>query len=365
MDTEIDMDIYREFNIDLKITINHDIERKLSEHYKVFGRKENRICNMDTLLKNHIHFRYFNVDDYKEYNTDLNFTSDKRYVVDYLQNQLNSGRKISKKMEEFKEAKRKLFYNKLTDVVDNYNYLDEKCKKDYVIDISEPKAGPEWDMDSDIQKIINKKKIILNVGAGYRLDVDRYYALPNVINTDAFSYPTTDVICEGHKLPFKDNSFDAVLSIDNLGHVKNPWIHAEEMMRVLKPGGLVYADIPFLQPNRESPCRYYNMTTAGVRSLFSPLKQIKHHIPPWSTPIHSLVSFLEKYKEILNDTASRDNFGKLTIDEILANGRNPNVEYVTHMDKSKEEAISYGSSFIGKKSRFVEVIVEDTETTLS
>ena len=44
---------------------------------------------------------------------------------------------------------------------------------------------------------------------------------------------------------FKDNSFDVVLSLAVLEHVKNPWIHANEMIRVLKPGGFFIASYDF------------------------------------------------------------------------------------------------------------------------
>jgi ubiquinone/menaquinone biosynthesis C-methylase UbiE len=150
-------------------------------------------------------------------------------------------------------------------------------------------------------------------------------------------------------LPFKDNSFDVILSLAVLEHVKNPWIHANEMIRVLKPGGIIYADVPFLQPYHGYPHHYYNMTTAGLKNLFEKkIKIIKHCVEPWSKPVFTLTWFLSKYCEFL-DNDSRSKFGKLTISEILKNGNNMDLYYVKNMDKNKEEIIACGTTLIGEK----------------
>jgi SAM-dependent methyltransferase len=44
---------------------------------------------------------------------------------------------------------------------------------------------------------------------------------------------------EGENLPFRDNSFDLALSLDVLEHVEAPERILAEMLRVLKPGGVV------------------------------------------------------------------------------------------------------------------------------
>ncbi len=41
-------------------------------------------------------------------------------------------------------------------------------------------------------------------------------------------------------LPFRDGSFDVVYSSNVLEHVRDPWTMADEMMRVTRPGGLVF-----------------------------------------------------------------------------------------------------------------------------
>ena len=44
----------------------------------------------------------------------------------------------------------------------------------------------------------------------------------------------------GEQLPFEDDEFDIVLSDNVVDHAENPRRIAEEMVRVLKPGGLLY-----------------------------------------------------------------------------------------------------------------------------
>ncbi len=48
------------------------------------------------------------------------------------------------------------------------------------------------------------------------------------------------VLGSGMDLPFRDDSFDVTYSSNVLEHVNQPWRMADEMVRVTKPGGLVF-----------------------------------------------------------------------------------------------------------------------------
>lgn len=52
------------------------------------------------------------------------------------------------------------------------------------------------------------------------------------------------VKCDAHKLPFKNQSFDAVFMFDILEHIKRPRYALSEIQRVLKPGGLFHLVVP-------------------------------------------------------------------------------------------------------------------------
>lgn len=53
-----------------------------------------------------------------------------------------------------------------------------------------------------------------------------------------------DIIARGNDLPFKDNTWDFVINSHVLEHFRDPISALEEWMRVIKPGGYLYMNIP-------------------------------------------------------------------------------------------------------------------------
>ena len=52
--------------------------------------------------------------------------------------------------------------------------------------------------------------------------------------------PTGIAIGSALEMPFADGSFDITFSSNVLEHVPDPWVMADEMVRVTKPGGIIY-----------------------------------------------------------------------------------------------------------------------------
>jgi SAM-dependent methyltransferase len=48
------------------------------------------------------------------------------------------------------------------------------------------------------------------------------------------------VLARGERLPFDDGSFDGVTSSNVLEHARDPWGMLDELLRVLRPGGVLY-----------------------------------------------------------------------------------------------------------------------------
>ena len=120
---------------------------------------------------------------------------------------------------------------------------------------------------------------ILNVGAGHTSLGDR------VVNIDIFDSGTTDVIASAMALPFPDACADLVILQGVLEHVEDGASTLAESVRVLKPGGLFYTEMPFLQPYHESPIDLRRSTKAGLATLCKPLVEIESgiHIGPAAT----------------------------------------------------------------------------------
>jgi len=86
--------------------------------------------------------------------------------------------------------------------------------------------------------------------------------------TDVWLGPRTRLVCDGHDLPFADATFDAVVCQAVLEHVLDPPRVVAEMHRVLRRGGLLYAEIPFMQQVHEGANDLTRYTYVGQRRLF-------------------------------------------------------------------------------------------------
>lgn len=161
----------------------------------------------------------------------------------------------------------------------------------------------------------HREGIILDCGSGRR---DIYY--DNVVNFEIVNYDTTDVRGVAEVLPFNDNSFDAVLSLAVLEHVKDPFACAREIIRVLKPGGELLCCVPLLQPVHAYPHHYYNMTAQGLQNLFSPAINITDHLVYASVlPIWSLTWIVRNWADGLTGSA-KEEFLNLRLQDLMGSG---------------------------------------------
>lgn len=75
--------------------------------------------------------------------------------------------------------------------------------------------------------------------------------------TDIVGGNNVDVITPFDRLAFDDQSFDVVVSGQTLEHAERPWQLAQEMARVLKPGGIVCWIAPWrFHVHRDELCPY-------------------------------------------------------------------------------------------------------------
>lgn len=130
----------------------------------------------------------------------------------------------------------------------------------------------------DLVDAAGEDSFVLNVGAGAT-----YYG-PRVINVDIYDSGTTNVIASALALPFADEHADLVILQGVLEHVQDAHKTLAECHRVLKPGGLFYTEMPFLQPYHESPIDMRRSTRPGLAELCAPLVEVESgiHIGPAS-----------------------------------------------------------------------------------
>jgi SAM-dependent methyltransferase len=116
--------------------------------------------------------------------------------------------------------------------------------------------------DSLLKARVDVRGRALDVGSGWRsfgwkalrMDIEPGFK-PDVIGN-----------AEG-PLGFRDASFDTVLVLDVLEHLRRPFRAVEEIIRVLKPGGTLYLTVPFCYPRHG--VEYYRFTELALRDMLS------------------------------------------------------------------------------------------------
>jgi hypothetical protein len=125
------------------------------------------------------------------------------------------------------------------------------------------RALPLFPVIVDLMKQVPADGWILECGGG-----DRRLRNARYVNIDCQRYQLPTVWGDVLRLPFRDNSFDFVFSQALLEHVPDPFAAVDEMLRVTKPGGLLWSGMAFLQPLHGAPSHYFNASVWGIQELF-------------------------------------------------------------------------------------------------
>ena len=113
--------------------------------------------------------------------------------------------------------------------------------------------------------------VVLMVGAASMgMGMEPLYEAADVrqIAFDIYPSPLTHFVADAHEIPIADQSVDAVCVQAVLEHVVDPVSVVAEIERVLKPGGLVYAETPFMQQVHEGAYDFTRFTELGHRWLW-------------------------------------------------------------------------------------------------
>jgi ubiquinone/menaquinone biosynthesis C-methylase UbiE/uncharacterized protein YbaR (Trm112 family) len=127
-----------------------------------------------------------------------------------------------------------------------------------------------------LQECSSPKVLVIgcgNLGKGLELLVKEGNI--QLIETDVSLGDRTAIICDAHDLPFDDESFDGVIIQAVLEHVVDPYRCVDEISRVLKFRGVVYAETPFMQQVHMGRFDFTRFTHLGHRRLFRKFVEIE------------------------------------------------------------------------------------------
>jgi len=80
--------------------------------------------------------------------------------------------------------------------------------------------------------------------------------------------PTLDVFGDVTAIPFNDDVFDLVISIEVLEHIPTPARALAELRRVARPGGLIFLTTPLKGPGfHDVPYDYFRYTPTSLRMM--------------------------------------------------------------------------------------------------
>jgi len=150
--------------------------------------------------------------------------------------------------------------------------LDKKDRE--ILESGSQKTGFSWAekhwFDLGLNKLFDQPEngaMLLCFGSGSPMEKKYLNEIGfQVISIDINpKYKGVDVICDGHHLPFIDNSMDAVVSFEVFEHLHSPWMAIKEISRVLKPGGIFIGSVAFMKEFHHS---YFHISHWGVLRLF-------------------------------------------------------------------------------------------------
>ncbi len=113
--------------------------------------------------------------------------------------------------------------------------------------------------------------VVLDMGGGQRAKYLPLLQSPQTlcsVNIDPKIEPT-HLVEPGQSLPFEDNSFDSVISLNTLEHIYDAAAVLREMFRVVKPGGKVHVTVPFMFRIHGHPDDYFRATPSWWQETFS------------------------------------------------------------------------------------------------
>jgi SAM-dependent methyltransferase len=130
---------------------------------------------------------------------------------------------------------------------------------------------------AELLRTDGRKVVVLVIGGatvGEGIETLYREAGIKIVAFDIYRSSHTQLVADAHSIPLADGIVDGVWIQAVLEHVLAPEQVVREIFRVLRPGGLVYAETPFMQQVHEGPYDFMRFTESGHRWLFRRFERI-------------------------------------------------------------------------------------------
>ena len=187
-------------------------------------------------------------------------------------------------------------------------------------------------------KLLSTNSVVLDVGAGGRVIRN------GILCVDFRPLANTDLVSDIHRLAIKDNSIDCVFCTGVLEHIQYPATALKEFHRVLRGGGFVHIEVPFMQPFHADPGDYYRWTLDGIRLFCSKggFRELESgsHLGPASALNAILIAYWQSY--------FKNRYLRKRIDIVLSWLLFP-FKYLDIFLCGRDHSLSSGVFYVGQK----------------
>ncbi|MDX1811672.1 MAG: class I SAM-dependent methyltransferase [Gammaproteobacteria bacterium] len=151
------------------------------------------------------------------------------------------------------------------------------------------------DSTESLQSKINISGPILEVGSkdyGSTANFRSLFPENDYIGLDMAEGPGVDVIQDltAGLGPLQENYFGLIICCSVLEHVDKPWVMAENLTKLLKPGGVLYMSVPWVWRYHAYPDDYFRFSWRGIMALFAELDWVH---PCYSTNVPNEIVEIE------------------------------------------------------------------------